>query len=72
MNNSIKNNPAKKGEIAGRKSLFGDYSRYAVAPVHTRFESIAWFVWDAETTDENGFPETIRIADTYEEAILGL
>jgi hypothetical protein len=68
----VTNDPAKRGQPAARKQLFGEYSRYAVAPVHTRFESVEWFVWDAERCNETGSPEVIRQASTLEEAIKGL
>jgi hypothetical protein len=69
-----KNNPAKKGQLAARKHLFGGCSRYAVAPVHTRFDAVEWFVWDAENQwiDSNGRAGVIRQASTLEEAIKGL
>lgn len=69
----IRNNPARKGELAAPKRLFGEYSRYAVAPVHTRFDRVQWFVWDADEIDPvtNG-PAVIRQEDTEAEAIAGL
>lgn len=68
-----KNNPAKAGQLACRKKTFGDLSRYAVAPVHTRFDAVVWFVWDAEHWDlETDRPGIIRQADTLEEALTGL
>ncbi len=69
-----KNNPDKKGQLAARKRFFGDHSRYAVAPVHTRFDAVQWFVWDAENPwlDETGLPSVIRQASSLEEAINGL
>ena len=79
MSKSIKfkrayaNNPTRKGELAARKQLFGDCSRYAVAPVHTRFDTVQWFVWDAELTcRETGLPEVIRQAETLGEALHGI
>jgi hypothetical protein len=70
---SIANNPARKGELAAGKQLFGDCSRYAVAPVHTRFDAVEWFVWDAEhPTSEMFRPAVIRQAATLEEAVKGL
>jgi hypothetical protein len=67
------NNPARKGELADRKHLFGDCSRYAVAPVHTRFDAVQWFVWDAEITcRETGLPEVIRQAETLTQALQGI
>ena len=64
------NDPTRKGELAARKQLFGDCSRYAVAPVHTRFDAVQWFVWDAEITcPDTGLPEVIRQAETLVEAL---
>jgi len=70
----FRNNPAKAGQLAARKRLFGDYSRYAVAPVHTRFEAVEWFVWDAHTyaAPDDPTPAVIRQAPTEAEAIEGL
>ena len=75
----IKNDPSRKGELAGKKKLFCS-NRYAVAPVHTRHDKVAWFVWDAEVPDFDsekcpiiGYkPAVIRIADCYDEAVEGL
>lgn len=39
MAKPINNNPNQAGQLAGRKELFGDYKRYAVAPVHTRCDT---------------------------------
>ena len=70
---TIKNDPARKGELATRKQFFGENRRYAVAPIHTRFDALEWFVWDAEhhLSDLN-HAEVIRQAETLEEAIRGL
>ena len=75
----IKNDPSRKGELAAKKKLFND-NRYAVAPVHTRHDKVAWFVWDVEVPDIESErcpiighkPAVIRIADSYEEAVEGL
>lgn len=68
------NIPTRKGELAARKRLFGPYSRYAVAPVYTRFDAVEWFVWDAEYPwiDADGVLGVIRQASTLEEALRGL
>jgi hypothetical protein len=68
------NKPERKGELAARKRLFGDCSRYAVAPVYTRFDAVEWFVWDAESPwiDNKGRAGVIRQASTLEEALHGL
>ena len=69
---ALVNNPKLAGQIATRKELFGGYSRYAIAPVHTRFDAVEWFVWDAERLDATGRPEIIRQAPTKEAALIGL
>jgi hypothetical protein len=66
------NKPEQKGELADAKCLFGGYSRYAVAPVYTRFDAVEWFVWDAEKIMTGNYHEPIRQAPTLEEAIKGL
>ena len=68
----IKNNPELRGKCAKPKQTFGDHSRYAVWPCHTRFDAIHWFVADANIIDESGHPTIIRQADTLESAISGL
>jgi hypothetical protein len=58
--------------------LFGKNNRYAVAPVHSRLNTVGWFVWDADTSGEEydlvmGWsPAIIRISGTLEEALAGL
>lgn len=70
---TIKNNPAMKGALAARKQFFGDNSRYAVAPVHTRFDAVQWFVWDAEhPMSDLNHAEVIRQEPTLDAAIRGL
>jgi hypothetical protein len=66
------NNPRQAGQLASKKVLFGQNSRYAVAAVHTRFDSVSWFVWDAELPDDLEMASVIRQADTYEQAVEGL
>lgn len=70
---TIKNDPARKGELATRKQFFGENRRYAVAPIHTRFDALEWFVWDAEhPLSDLNHAEVIRQAETLEEALRGL
>ncbi len=70
---SIVNVAARKGELAARKQFFGENRRYAVAPVHTRFDAVEWFVWDAEhPLSTLNRAEVIRQAETLEEALRGL
>jgi hypothetical protein len=45
----------------------------AVAPIHTRFDALEWFVWDAEhPLSDLNHAEVIRQAETLEEALRGL
>lgn len=68
-----KNNPLMKGALAAPKQRFGDSGRYAVAPVHTRFDAVEWFVWDAEhPLSTLSRAEVIRQANSLEEALRGL
>ena len=67
------NNPMLRGSLAAPKQFFGEFRRYAVAPVHTRFDAVEWFVWDAEhplSTMQRA--EVIRQAATLDEALRGL
>jgi hypothetical protein len=69
MAKSIKNDPTKAGALAGRKHMFGNLSRFAVAPVHTRFDAVQWFVWDANRIDPvTGKPDVIRQFDDASDA----
>ena len=70
---NITNDARFSGSLAGAKRLLGAESRYAVAPVHTRFEAVQWFVWDAERADDvTGLASVIRQAESEEEAVSGL
>lgn len=67
------NDPSKKGQLAARKQFFGASRRYAVAPIHTRFDVLEWFVWDAEhELSDMTRAEVIRQTSTLEEALMGL
>ena len=70
----IKNDPSRAGQRAARQELFGEYRRYAVYPVYTRFDAVQWFVADAMTPDPDnaGLPSIIRQEDTKEAAMHGL
>jgi len=74
MSKSPKNDPTKAGCLAGRKETFGPLNRYAVAPVHTRFDAVEWFVWDAEgeLSRMTATPPVIRQATSKAEALEGL
>ena len=67
------NNPNLAGQLAVKKELFGGHSRYAIAPIHTRFDAVEWFVWDAEQIDSvTKLASVIRQAQTKTEALVGL
>lgn len=71
------NDPARAGQIASKVSYFGEFGRYSVYAVHTRFDAVQWFVTDAEgVTDEQvrhrEMPPVIRQESTYEAAVAGL
>jgi len=55
---TIVNTPALKGKRAGKTRFYGPHSRFALYPIHTRFERVAWVVADAETPDHYGLPES--------------
>jgi hypothetical protein len=68
------NNPTKAGQPASDKVIFGDYSRYALYAIHTRFDCVWWIVQDAETLDPivPDMPAIIRQELRFEDAIDGL
>lgn len=71
------NDPSKAGQLAGMKMLFGECNRYAVAPVHCRFQVLQWFVWDAEAISWSEFVSgepvpVIRQEPSFEAAVAGL
>jgi len=64
------NDPKKAGELAAPKQTFGFASRFAIAPVHTRFDAVSWFIFDADRTDDvTGAPLAIVQEDTEELAL---
>ena len=68
----IANDKTQAGFLATKMQVFGEFSRYAVAAVHTRFDHVSWFIWDAERLDENGKPTIIRHEDSEDLATSGL
>lgn len=67
------NDPRKAGQLASRKAFFGDYHRFAIAAVHTRFDDVEWFVWDAEDPASTlDHAEVVRQSPTITEALEGL
>ena len=70
---AIRNIPYLAGNIAGRKEFFGPFNRYALFPVHTRFNSVSWIVEDAEDQDqETGLPKVIVQEKHRKDALLKL
>lgn len=69
-----KNDSSKAGQRATVKIIFGDYSRYALYAIHTRFDSVCWIVQDAEQLDPivADMPAIIRQELKWEDAIDGL
>ena len=69
-----KNDPRKAGQRASDKIIFGPYSRYALYAVHSRFDSVVWFVDDAEQMDciIPDKPKVIRQELNWCDAIDGL
>jgi len=71
--NLQRNNPAFAGRLASDRRIFGEFGRYALAAVHTRFDAVTWMVFDAEQEDEiTGKPKIIRQESTPELAVNGL
>jgi len=69
---SLTNDPLLRGSLVAAKRRFGGWGRYAIAPIHTRFDAIKWVVWDAEILDEaTGLAAIIRQAPTLKDALRG-
>lgn len=69
----IVNDASKRGQLAAPKVIFGELSRYAIAPIHTRFGSVVWFVWDAEKQlEDTHMADVIRQEASFEDAVKGL
>ncbi len=57
------------GQFASEKVLFGEFSRFALVAVHTRFEAVQWFVFDAEKVDDLGLTAVVAQADNPSDAV---
>lgn len=67
----MKNATAHPGTIDSK--VFGEVSRFRVEAFRTRFNTVTFFVTDAEAIDpETGLPAVIRQKDTLAEAVAGL
>ena len=64
----MRNKPDLAGKRAGKARFFGPFRRFAVYPIHTRFQDVAWVFSDAEALAEDGLPET-KVFNAEEEAI---
>ena len=57
----VANNPSKAGELATDKFIFGKFSRFSWAQIHSRFHNeVQFYIWDAEKLDESLNPTIIR------------
>jgi len=64
------NDPSRSGKLASRRFHFGEFNRFALFAVHTRFDKVTWMVTDAEQIDEaTGFAKIIRQSDSASEAM---
>ena len=68
---TIKNDPSKKGQRASNPVFFGECKRFCAYAIHTRFDAVEWFVFDAEKIDSDGLPDVASQADTFEDATRG-
>lgn len=66
------NDPQRAGQRASESLIFGDFSRYKLYAVHSRFNRVSWFVEDAEKPDDFGQPTVIRQEESPESAVEGL
>jgi hypothetical protein len=65
----MQNNQLLAGRIA-TKPVYFMLSQIKVAAIHTRFDNVEWFVWDAGIINElTGHPEVVGQYPTKEEAI---
>jgi hypothetical protein len=71
FNKKVRNNKKLAGQLAGKKEFFGKHNRFAIAPVHTRFDKVDWFCWDAEKLSKDlpeSYASIIGQKDSYKEA----
>jgi hypothetical protein len=61
----LANDPTRAGDLAAGVERFGPGRRYALYPVHTRFDALAWMVEDSARLDPvTGLPAVIRQGET--------
>ena len=68
MTTSTLSASAKSSRLASR--TFGDFNRYRLDTVLTRFGSIEFFVMDAEAIDALGLPSVVGQAETVSGALV--
>lgn len=70
-NEVVLNDPRCAGQRASmHQELVGSFSRFAVFPIHTRFDRVCWIVTDAERADDlTREPMIVGQCDTREDAI---
>ena len=67
------NDSSKTGLDASNRVNFGDFGRYVVYAIHTRFDSTTWIVEDFEIEDElTRLPAVIRMNNNFAKAVKGL
>ena len=65
----MKNQAIKAGQIASKPEFFMLH-QIKVAAIHTQFNAVEWFVWDAGIINElDGHPEVVGQYATRDEAI---
>ncbi len=64
------NNPARAGQLASGKAYFGENDHFLIYAVHTRFDSVQWFVIDLDMPeDEDDLPHVITQDDDFNKAV---
>jgi len=66
------NETRKAGQPASDAVTFGEFDRYRVQSIHTRFDRVMWFVTDAERIGKDGKTVVVRQEFDFSAAIAGL
>lgn len=53
-------------------ATFGPFRRYKLEVCRSRFDTLVYFVTDAEQLDEYDMPDVIRLSESDDEALAGL
>lgn len=56
---ALSNSPKHAGQFASQPVYFGPFYAFKLAAVHTRFEKVQWFLWNAEKPNEEGFATVV-------------